>query len=159
LLNWKLLLAFLRPGFLRSTDLGSRFNKPAAFNTGRNFYYFEDRFADFPTFIKDRLVECKRVLKKDGNIVIHIEPKISHTVRVICDSLDLIFKNYSSLTEFIRDYSQNIVNHSQKVKKHLNIKVDKDENDDEEIITKRKRSKSRSKRRSRKRRSKRKSRR
>lgn len=79
--------------------------------------------------------------------------------KLIALVLDNIFKNYSSLTEFIRDYSQNIVNHAQNVKKQLNIKVDKDENDDEEIITKRKRSKSRSKRRSRKRSSKRKSRR
>ena len=28
-------LAFLRPGFLRSTERGSRFNKPAAFKAGR----------------------------------------------------------------------------------------------------------------------------
>ena len=63
------------------------------YNTGRNFYYFEDRFADFPHFMTERLLECKRVLKKNGNIVIHVEPKISHYIRNICDSLDFIFKN------------------------------------------------------------------
>ena len=63
------------------------------YNTGRNFYYFEDRFADFPQFMSDRITECKRVLKKDGNIIIHVEPKISHHIRVICDSLELHFKN------------------------------------------------------------------
>lgn len=55
------------------------------YNTGRNFYYFEDKFADFPKFIEERLIECHRVLKKDGNIIIHVEPRISHHIRVLCD--------------------------------------------------------------------------
>jgi DNA modification methylase len=55
------------------------------YNTGRNFYYFEDKFADFPKFIEERIVECHRVLKKDGNIIIHVEPRISHHIRVLCD--------------------------------------------------------------------------
>jgi site-specific DNA-methyltransferase (adenine-specific)/adenine-specific DNA-methyltransferase len=65
------------------------------YNTGRNFYYFEDRFADFPKFMEERLSECHRVLKKDGNIVIHVEPRISHHIRVICDKLfgESNFKN------------------------------------------------------------------
>ncbi len=57
------------------------------YNTGRNFYYFKDKFADFPKFMEERLVECYRVLKKDGNIIIHVEPRISHHIRVICDKL------------------------------------------------------------------------
>ena len=57
------------------------------YNTGRNFYYFKDKFADFPKFMEERLVECHRVLKKDGNIIIHVEPRISHHIRVICDKL------------------------------------------------------------------------
>ena len=57
------------------------------YNTGRNFYYFQDKFADFPKFMEERLVECHRVLKKDGNIIIHVEPRISHHIRVICDRL------------------------------------------------------------------------
>ena len=57
------------------------------YNTGRNFYYFQDKFADFPKFIEERLVECYRILKKDGNIIIHVEPRISHHIRVICDKL------------------------------------------------------------------------
>jgi DNA modification methylase len=57
------------------------------YNTGRNFYYFEDKFADFPAFMEERLVECHRALKKDGNIIIHVEPRISHHIRVICDKL------------------------------------------------------------------------
>jgi DNA modification methylase len=57
------------------------------YNTGRNFFYFQDKFADFPKFMEERLVECHRVLKKDGNIIIHVEPRISHHIRVICDKL------------------------------------------------------------------------
>lgn len=57
------------------------------YNTGRNFYYFQDKFADFPKFMEERLTECVRVLKKDGNIIIHVEPRISHHIRVICDKL------------------------------------------------------------------------
>lgn len=57
------------------------------YNTGRNFYYFEDKFADFPKFMEERIKECHRALKKDGNIIIHVEPRISHHIRVICDKL------------------------------------------------------------------------
>lgn len=57
------------------------------YNTGRNFHYFEDKFADFPKFMELRLTECHRVLKKDGNIIIHVEPRISHHIRIICDKL------------------------------------------------------------------------
>jgi DNA modification methylase len=57
------------------------------YNTGRNFHYFEDKFADFPKFMEERIVECHRVLKKDGNIIIHVEPRISHHIRVICDKI------------------------------------------------------------------------
>lgn len=57
------------------------------YNTGRNFHYFQDKFADFPKFMKERIVECHRVLKKNGNIIIHVEPRISHHIRIICDSV------------------------------------------------------------------------
>jgi site-specific DNA-methyltransferase (adenine-specific) len=57
------------------------------YNTGRNFHYFEDKFADFPKFMEERITECHRVLKKDGNIIIHVEPRISHHIRVICDKI------------------------------------------------------------------------
>lgn len=57
------------------------------YNTGRNFYYFDDKFADFKTFMKERITECHRVLKKDGNLVVHVEPRISHHIRNICDEI------------------------------------------------------------------------
>ena len=68
------------------------------YNTGRNFYDFDDNFKskqDYINFIKLRIEECYRVLKKTGTIVIHIEPKISHYFRFICDEIfgDNNFKN------------------------------------------------------------------
>lgn len=68
------------------------------YNTGRNFYDFNDNFKtkqDYIDFIKLRIKECHRVLKKTGTIVIHIEPKISHYFRFICDEIfgDNNFRN------------------------------------------------------------------
>jgi DNA modification methylase len=68
------------------------------YNTGRNFYDFDDNFKtkqDYINFIKLRIKECHRVLKKTGSIVIHIEPKISHYFRFICDEIfgDNNFRN------------------------------------------------------------------
>ncbi len=60
------------------------------YNTGRHFYDFDDKFTsinDYIEFITLRVVECKRILKDTGTIVIHIEPKISHYFRVICDDV------------------------------------------------------------------------
>jgi DNA modification methylase len=57
------------------------------YNTGRNFFYFQDKFADFPKFMEERIVECHRILKKNGNIIVHVEPRISHHIRVICDKV------------------------------------------------------------------------
>ena len=68
------------------------------YNTGRNFYNFNDKFKsieDYIEFMKMRIKECFRCLKPNGNIVIHIEPKISHYFRFICDEIFGInnFKN------------------------------------------------------------------
>jgi DNA modification methylase len=57
------------------------------YNTGRDFHYFNDKFADFSAFMEERIAECHRVLKKDGNIIVHVEPRISHYIRVICDKV------------------------------------------------------------------------
>ena len=60
------------------------------YNTGRHFYNFNDKFRsidDYINFIKIRIIECHRILKKNGNIIIHIEPKISHYFRIICDEI------------------------------------------------------------------------
>lgn len=57
------------------------------YNTGRNFYYFDDNIRDFQDFMERRIKECHRILKKEGNIIIHIEPRISHYIRIVCDKI------------------------------------------------------------------------
>ena len=60
------------------------------YNTGRNFFYFNDKFKTkelYLSFIKERIVECHRILTRQGSIVIHIEPRISHYFRIICDEI------------------------------------------------------------------------
>ena len=60
------------------------------YNTGRNFYNFDDSFKsveEYLKFIKLRVEECYRVLNKTGTIIIHIEPRISHYFRFICDEI------------------------------------------------------------------------
>jgi len=68
------------------------------YNTGRDFYDFDDKFAskeEYIQFIRERIAECWRVLKDEGTLVVHIEPRISHYFRFICDDIfgDTHFKN------------------------------------------------------------------
>ncbi len=61
------------------------------FNTGRDFYDFDDKFKSMSSFrdgfLKPRIEQCKRILKSSGNIVIHVDPTISHHVRMVLDEL------------------------------------------------------------------------
>ena len=57
------------------------------YNTGRDFYYFQDKIANFSSFMDERIRECHRILKSNGNLIIHIEPRISHYIRIICDKI------------------------------------------------------------------------
>lgn len=68
------------------------------YNTGRNFFDFNDKFKtidDYVLFMEDRIKECYRVLKKNGTLIIHIEPRISPYFRIVCDKIFGInnFKN------------------------------------------------------------------
>ena len=61
------------------------------YNTGRDFGDFLDKFESMQSFrddfLKPRLQECHRVLKKSGNIVVHVDPTISHHVRIALDEI------------------------------------------------------------------------
>ena len=67
--------------------------------TGRDFYHFDDRFtssADYRELLmRPLLEECHRVLTDCGNIVVHVEPKISHHIRIVLDDIfgEKRFKN------------------------------------------------------------------
>lgn len=56
--------------------------------TGRDFHDYDDRFESiehYKEFIDVRIKECHRVLKPDGVIIVHVEPRISHIHRVVLD--------------------------------------------------------------------------
>ena len=59
--------------------------------TGRDFYHFDDRFkssADYRELLmRPLLLECHRILSDVGNIVIHVEPKVSHHIRILLDDI------------------------------------------------------------------------
>ena len=67
--------------------------------TGRDFYHFNDKFKSSSDYrdllIRPILVECHRILSDVGNIVIHVEPKISHHIRIVLDDIfgEKRFKN------------------------------------------------------------------
>ena len=61
------------------------------YNTGRDFSDFDDKFSSISSyayeFLQPRFTEIKRILKNDGIIVVHVEPKISHYVRMALDNV------------------------------------------------------------------------
>ena len=59
--------------------------------TGRDFYHFNDRFESSSDYrellIRPLLLECHRILSDVGNIVVHVEPKVSHHIRIVLDDI------------------------------------------------------------------------
>ena len=59
--------------------------------TGRDFYHFDDKFKSSSDYrellIRPLLLECYRVLSDVGNIVVHVEPKVSHHIRIVLDDI------------------------------------------------------------------------
>jgi DNA modification methylase len=67
--------------------------------TGRDFYHFNDKFKSSSDYrellIRPIISECHRILTDCGNIVVHVEPKISHHIRIVLDDIfgEKRFKN------------------------------------------------------------------
>ena len=59
---------------------------------------FSDRFDDLPTYLEPRLREARRVLKEDGSLFVHLDPRESHYVKVL---LDRIFGRASFTNEIV----------------------------------------------------------
>jgi DNA modification methylase len=61
------------------------------FNTGRDFHDFDDKFENIRTyayeFLKPRFEIMKEILEENGVIVVHVEPKVSHYVRLVMDEV------------------------------------------------------------------------
>ena len=62
-----------------------------SYNTGRDFGDYNDRWESMKIyseeFLYPRIKLCYDILKDNGNIVVHIEPKNSHWVRFILDDI------------------------------------------------------------------------
>lgn len=59
------------------------------FNTGNDSFNYNDHFSrsTWLTFMKNRLSIAQRLLKRDGNIFIHIDINQSHYLKVLCDEI------------------------------------------------------------------------
>ncbi len=61
------------------------------YNTGRDFYNFDDRFKSSKDYreglIMPVIKEIHRVLREDAVVVVHVEPKISHHIRIVLDDV------------------------------------------------------------------------
>ena len=59
------------------------------YNTGRDFSDYKDRYGkdEYITMITNVIKECYRILNKQGNIIIHVESRISHFIRNILDDV------------------------------------------------------------------------
>ena len=59
------------------------------YNTGRDFSDYKDKYGkdEYITMITNVIKECYRILNKQGNIIIHVESRISHFIRNILDDV------------------------------------------------------------------------
>lgn len=67
------------------------------FNTEKDYFEYNDRFnhSTWLTFMKNRLVIAKRLLKQDGSILVHLDFNESHYAKVLLDEVfgNECFKN------------------------------------------------------------------
>lgn len=69
-------------------------------------YQFEDSWDsidEYRLFLKDRLLQCKRVLKNEGTIFVHCDKTASHHIRLV---LDAVFGNNNFKNEIIWTYKR-----------------------------------------------------
>ena len=59
------------------------------FNTGNDSFNYNDKFSrsTWLTFMRNRLTIAKQLLRRDGNIFIHIDINQSHYLKVLCDEV------------------------------------------------------------------------
>ena len=59
------------------------------YNTGRDFSDYKDKYGkdEYITMITNVIKECYRLLNKQGNIIIHVESRISHFISNILDDV------------------------------------------------------------------------
>jgi DNA modification methylase len=61
------------------------------YNTGRDFNDFNDKYETYQSyrddFIRPRIEIMHNLLSKDGLIVVHVEPSVSHHIRIVLDDI------------------------------------------------------------------------
>ena len=62
---------------------------------------FDDAFDDFPAFLGPRLEQAHRLLRADGSLFVHLDPREAHYCKVMLDS---IFGRQSFMNEIIWAY-------------------------------------------------------
>lgn len=74
------------------------------FNTGKDSFEYNDRFnhSTWLTFMKNRLVIAKRLLKQNGSILVHLDFNESHYAKVL---LDEVFGNECFMNNIVWCYT------------------------------------------------------
>ena len=84
-------LAYLDPPFFTNREHAAWLRKAGAPRTSRTrVHAFDDRWADLPAYLDAlgaRLAATRDLLAPHGSIVVHVDPKTSHYVRVLGDEI------------------------------------------------------------------------
>jgi len=98
-------LAYLDPPFFTNREHAAWLRKAGAPRTSRTrVHAFDDRWADLPAYLDAlgvRLAATRELLAPHGSIVVHVDPKTSHYVRVLGDE---IFGADSFVSEIVWRY-------------------------------------------------------
>ena len=98
-------LAYLDPPFFTNREHAAWLRKAGAPRTSRiRVHAFDDRWADLPAYLDAlgvRLAATRELLAPHGSIVVHVDPKTSHYVRVLGDE---IFGADSFVSEIVWRY-------------------------------------------------------
>jgi site-specific DNA-methyltransferase (adenine-specific) len=84
-------LAYLDPPFFTNREHMARLHKAGAPRTSRTHVAaFDDRWVDLPAYLEAlgaRMAAVQPLLAPEGSIVVHVDPKTSHYVRVLGDEI------------------------------------------------------------------------
>lgn len=98
-------LAYLDPPFFTNREHDAWLRKAGAPRTSRTrVHAFDDRWVDLPAYLDAlgvRLAATRELLAPHGSIVVHVDPKTSHYVRVLGDE---IFGADSFVSEIVWRY-------------------------------------------------------